>query len=474
MDDDKLGPRDAPAVPDGNVINPRLIDPFGLDFTQDEVAFAIPHLREDLPLYLDPFLLWKSERDDYHALHEQLLAFIDLVRVAALEGQHARGRNLLLGCSEAVELGLGYGRGSKRGTAIGPGLAESILEMQAAIPQLGVTGLTHVEVLGLVVPNIAEDRISDLTASVLKRFFIDYTREQARNLGIPTKSFHLDGVWDFSRRVWRPERAELPYNPLDGAPLLFAPLDLLRHLPWINYEDYYKSSYARLVPPAQRNRRVPKAAVLEHNRQNFRTVEAYVDHKERTAAACAPDPLFQPLKRETLRKKLADLRKLPTGRDDGSDKKYEQLAYELLASLLYPELEFADSQVRTVSGAHIRDVIFYNDGRTEFLADMRVRYGARQIVFELKNTRQITGEHVNQLYRYLDEEIGHFGVLLTRHAAPAALKQNITDLHSSKRCIVLVLDDTDLELMLNLVDSGRRPVDAIKKRYVELARRFPK
>ncbi len=33
------------------VINPRLTDGFGLLLTQDEVDFAIPHLREDIPLY---------------------------------------------------------------------------------------------------------------------------------------------------------------------------------------------------------------------------------------------------------------------------------------------------------------------------------------------------------------------------------------------------------------------------------------
>lgn len=51
------------------IINPRLIDPFGLGFTQDDVGFAIPHLREDLPLYVDPFLLWKSDHDEYQELH---------------------------------------------------------------------------------------------------------------------------------------------------------------------------------------------------------------------------------------------------------------------------------------------------------------------------------------------------------------------------------------------------------------------
>src|SRR3546814_9229198 len=91
------------------------------------------------------------------------------------------------------------------------------------------------------------------------------------------------------------------------------------------------------------------------------------------AAACRPDPLFQPLGLPTLRKKIGELRKVPSGKVDGADKNYESLAFDLLSSLLYPELEFAESQVRTVQGVHIRDVIFYNDGKTAFLADLRER-----------------------------------------------------------------------------------------------------
>src|SRR3546814_18517619 len=79
------------------------------------------------------------------------------------------------------------------------------------------------------------------------------------------------------------------------------------------------------------------------------------------AAACRPDPLFQPLGLPTLRKKIGELRKVPSGKVDGADKNYESLAFDLLSSLLYPELEFAESQVRTVQGVHIRDVIFSKD-----------------------------------------------------------------------------------------------------------------
>ena len=59
---------------------PRLTDVFGLGFTQEDVDFAIPKLDEDIPLYIDPFLLWNSEKPEYVEQHKQLVGFFDLVR----------------------------------------------------------------------------------------------------------------------------------------------------------------------------------------------------------------------------------------------------------------------------------------------------------------------------------------------------------------------------------------------------------
>jgi len=105
---------------------------------------------------------------------------------------------------------------------------------------------------------------------------------------------------------------------------------------------------------------------------------------------------------------------------------------------------------------------------------MRTRFDARQIVFELKNVRSLSGGHVNQLYRYMDAEIGRFGFLVTRNPTPQAVLRNTVDLHSSKRCIVLCLSDIDIDLMINVLASGRRPVEVLKKKYVEFTRLLPK
>jgi hypothetical protein len=52
-----------------SLIRPRLNDFYNIPFTQEEVDFAIPFLDEDIPLYLDPFLLWKSPSMQDNSLH---------------------------------------------------------------------------------------------------------------------------------------------------------------------------------------------------------------------------------------------------------------------------------------------------------------------------------------------------------------------------------------------------------------------
>ena len=460
--------------PARGLVNPRLSDVFGLVIRQDEVDFVVPHLREDLPLSLDPFLLWKSDRTDYQELHQVLLGFVEQIRAHVIAGRIGAAHTLLAEVREPFELGLGYAAGSKRGSAIGPSLRSAIIETFQQVPQLESGGLDHLEILALVVPKIAEDRISDVSASVLKRWLAEFTASRCHELGIPTRRYRLTG-WNADRLDWRPFDASLPYNPIDGSPVLLAPLDLLRRLPWINYADYYKTTYARLVlPPGRHNRAVPKDAVLAYNRANYEVVRGYVTSREEQSEACTPDPLFTPLRLDTLKRKAAQLRALPTGRVDGADKKFEDLAYDLLSSLLYPELDLAKAQVRTISGAHIRDIIFHNDGKTPFLQDLRDLYHARQVVFELKNVAALDSEHVNQLYRYLDgENMGRYGILLARTPPPRNVQRNIIDLHSSKRAAVICLDDSDIELMVQLLDSGRRPVNALRKKHVEFTRKLP-
>ena len=55
------------------LVRPRLTDYYGISVSQAELDFAIPFFDEDLPLYVDPFLLWKSPSQQDQALHTSLV-----------------------------------------------------------------------------------------------------------------------------------------------------------------------------------------------------------------------------------------------------------------------------------------------------------------------------------------------------------------------------------------------------------------
>jgi len=448
------------------LVRPRLTDYFNLPLKQEAADFAIPFLDEDLPLYVDPFLLWKSPSQSEKALHTAMMASFNGLRDIA-KSDRKRAISTLIALSECEEIGLGVGA-TRSGRRIGRGTAEEILRLFADLPDVERQGIQHVEVLQLYINQISKDRISDFTCSFLKSHLVDYTIAQSREVGIPMRSVQID-LYDYSSRRFISEGVQLPVNPVDGKPILLVPKRWLRFEPWISYDDFF----ARIVAPQDRlpQQRIP---ILTYNRANYGVVSEYVAARERQQADCKNDPLFRPIPVTSAKKKLATILKLPTGKDQNADKAYEDAAGPLLASLLYPQLDYATEQSRTESGVLIRDLIFFNGRSAEFLRDIFELYGSRQLVFEMKNVRAVEREHINQLNRYLNDEFGRFGVLVTRHALPASVRKNIVDLWSSQRRAIIALTDDDLALMVSVFESKQRqPYEVLKRAYIDFTRSLP-
>lgn len=450
------------------LIRPRLNDYYALPFTQEQVSFAIPLLDADIPLYVDPFLLWKSPSQQDQALHTAMISAINQVGKLYVDGDEAKAVKLLIGLSECPEVGFGTAR-NRQGKRIGEDLAAEILSLFRVVPQIERTGLQHLEVVQLLVDQVGKDRISDLACNLLKSFLIDFTIDQCRQWSIPLTSVELHDVFNYRVGQLQPEQLDLPVNPQTGQPLLLVPKRWLRHLQWINYDDYFKYAIADEIIAG-----FGRVEVLNYNRQNYDMVLAYITQKERTQADCQNDPLFKQIPVTSAKRLLADIRKLPTGKSEGADSRYEDLTGKLLASLLYPQLDFADEQSRTDSGVLIRDLVFYNNRSLEFLRDIFSDYGSRQIVAELKNVRVIEREHINQLNRYLTENFGRFGIIVTRNPLPSAMFRNTIDLWAGQRKCIIVLTDQDLAQMVDVFESRQRlPIEVMKRAYIEFMRACP-
>lgn len=447
------------------IVRPRLNDYHGILLLQDKVDYAIPFLDEDIPLYVDPFLLWKSPSQMDNGIHATITESFNYIGYLASKGNTTDAIKQLVLASECNAVGMGSSK-TRKGHRIGKATANEILSLFETIPQLKTSGFTHIEEIQLLVDKVAKDRISDLACNFMSSFLIDYTQQNCLESRIPMEKVANLVVYDIKKHCFREENVELPVNPNTHEPIWLVPKRWLRFSPWISQDDYFSYYYQEKVDRGDFFKE--RIKVLMYNRANYGLVKGYVEERERSFSDCHNDPLFMQIPITSAKRKMSCISKLPTGKTDNADRKYEDLVVQLMASLLYPHLDFAQAQCRTESGAQIRDLVFYNNQSVPFFKDIHDTYGSKQIVFELKNVQALGRDNVNQLNRYLNDNLGKFGVFITRHQPSKAIKKHLVDLWSSQRKCILVLDDTDLQMMVDIFENKQRlPYEVIRKKYAE-------
>lgn len=455
-----------------SIIRPRLNDFYNIPLTQEEVDFAIPFIDEDIPLYVDPFLLWKSPSMQDNSLHLAITNSFNHLGYLVANGKEQEAIEIIIRASECNEVGLGNSK-TKSGKRIGGKLASTIVNQFIAIPQLQKNGFIHFEEVQLLVDNFSKDRVSDIASNFIQSFLVDFTIEQSEKYGIPIEKVKLTNLYNTKTNTFGEEDTHLPVNPNTKSPILFIPKRWLKYIPWINTDDYFNSYYIKSVHK-EGDEFPDKIKLLNFNRHNYDMVQAYTAIKEKQIENCKNDPLFSQIPITSAKRKISTITKLLTGKTDNADRKYEDNVCQLMTSLVYPHLDFAQEQSRTESGVQIRDLVFYNNKSIDFLEEIYEEYNCKQIVIELKNVHEVKQEHVLQLNRYLKDQFGNFGIIVTRNPIPKKVTKNIIDLWSAYRKCILILDDSDLKMMTQVFESKQRnPIEVIKKKYIEFTRACP-
>jgi hypothetical protein len=178
------------------------------------VDFVIPRLGVDIPLGIDPFLLYKSRNPIFVELHSIVLKTFN-AGIEALLREDKPSARYLFDLPEVAEIGLGYTKKGKRGSGVGDFLATLIMETLEDSPALMERGIHHIEEMQLVSIGIGADRISDITANLIKQFLIDYTQKQCELWDIPLRSgVPLYHIFDLKRLEWYDDYVDLPISPI--------------------------------------------------------------------------------------------------------------------------------------------------------------------------------------------------------------------------------------------------------------------
>lgn len=186
-----------------------------------------PVLTVDTEVFIDPFLVFAYPRPPFVSSSGQVDAFYDCVQAKVLSSGGSSTSpswqsavDALQHCREVADLCLGYTAEGIMGAGIGRVLAQRIVCAMHSIPTHphGLFGLLP------LVSGIADDRISDATACLLRSRLIEYTQEVCSRHGVTmSKASFPRGKYDIKNQKWIPLEVELPHNPFNDKAILLVP-----------------------------------------------------------------------------------------------------------------------------------------------------------------------------------------------------------------------------------------------------------
>jgi len=203
-------------------------------------------LINDLPLFIDPLLLFSSAKPEYQALHERILKYLRFLKDAAVDRTLSRG--LLESWylfPEVRQNWLGYSKSGNRGSGLGRDFAVSLHKnLHEVFHDFGgetITRGSHLEKLCLIKDGIGRDNISDFSTNLIKEYLLEYTQKFARD-NIPSDLRKAVSVpkarFNYDMQRWEAKTYELPYYRDDY--VILTPRDILtKDDTWISRADLF-------------------------------------------------------------------------------------------------------------------------------------------------------------------------------------------------------------------------------------------
>lgn len=224
-------------------------DTFGIspDVLEAYGAFDVS-LINDLPLFIDPFLLFHSEKAEYQELHHQIIDYLVFLRDRARSGTVSDGDLRNWYCFPEVKQNwFGFSLVGNGGSGLGIDFARELhANLNVIFSNFGdeqITEGSHLEKVCLISEGVGRDNISDFVTNLIQDYLCRYTEAFAvKHLAAehvrPTSIARA--IFNEATQTWARKSYSLPW--VDGDFVLLTPRDMLtRDETWINRSDLLRN-----------------------------------------------------------------------------------------------------------------------------------------------------------------------------------------------------------------------------------------
>lgn len=271
-------------------------------------AFNIS-LINDLPLFIDPFLLFGSDKEEYQKEHREILKYLAFLKEKT-ENKEYTSHNISSWYQfpEVKQNWFGYSDSGNSGRGLGPKFAKAFsTSIHFVFDDIGkevITQSSHLEKVGLFQIGIGKDNISDFSTNLLKHFLLRYTEAFSKKFIKEEflEIFNVEKVYfNYDLEKWMPKEFLLP--KIDNDFVLLSPKDLLtKDENWINGKDL-RGDFTRICNSIPNNDL--KEQIFNYFRKKLPPKKPNQIHtaKERTEAIQATIQMFPDIIKFFVKKK---------------------------------------------------------------------------------------------------------------------------------------------------------------------------
>ena len=151
----------------------------------EDAGFLDISLINDLPVFVDPFLLFNSVTPTYQDLHVDIIRYMRFLKERTLVGGLSPGLvDAWFTFPEVRQNWLGFSQTGNRGHGLGRDFARGLQKgFRSVFKDFGeeqITHGSHLEKLTLLRDGVGRDTISDFTTNLIKGYLADRTQEFAQ------------------------------------------------------------------------------------------------------------------------------------------------------------------------------------------------------------------------------------------------------------------------------------------------------
>ncbi len=460
---------------------PRFSEAFALPHRQAALDFVDVDLNTDNPLYIDPYAIQIRHDEWSEQCGDCIRSFFSELLESLRSHNEGRSQHLLSHLREPNETFLGESLGRPRGRGVGEfkaaALAQAIRQSRAL--QTGI--LSDISDAELFIYGVGRDTISDLTTNIIRGPLAEYTLSQCELHGIETYSIASIGpCWNLSARDWESRYYQLPVY--QGRPILLVPKFSVRlrlaidsqefynfHMTEFLQGEYLRAGGALVTVFKNGNMKVHKKDVQEKHpfikddlaefvRQHPEVLKAYKELKG-AQGALDTEQLIVGFDEKAFAAALrTSLSKIPVGRDNANE--YHSFTMGICTFLFYPHLITPIKEKEIHDGRKRIDIKYANASTTGFFHRIATSPQTRalSVMIECKNySKDINNPELDQMSSRFGHQRGFFGIILCRRIDQRdQIVKRCKDTVNDSRGYVFVFDDSDLKMMLQMIEDNKR------------------